>query len=132
MVEVLPLLFVLAFALSAMGVALAARMRSMQGFQMVMNLLMMPMFFLSGSLFPLNGLPGWMTVLTRLDPVAYGIAPVRHVVLAGAGVPQSVLDQVAAVSIAGHTVPVLGATAMLLAFGLVMLGLGVFGFRRRD
>jgi ABC-2 type transport system permease protein len=130
--EVLPLLFVLAFALSAMGVALAARMRSMQGFQMVMNLLMMPMFFLSGSLFPLNGLPGWMTVLTRLDPVAYGIAPVRHVVLAGAGVPQSVLDQVAAVSIAGHTVPVLGATALLLAFGLVMLGLGVFGFRRRD
>ncbi|HEV7464852.1 MAG TPA: ABC transporter permease, partial [Candidatus Dormibacteraeota bacterium] len=130
--EVIPLLFILAFALSALGVALAARMRSMQGFQMVMNLLLMPMFFLSGSLFPLNGLPGWMTVLTRLDPVAYGIAPVRHVVLAGAGVPPRVLDQVAAVSIAGHTVPVLADAALLLAFGLVMLGLGVHGFRRRD
>jgi ABC-2 type transport system permease protein len=130
--EVIPLLFILAFALSALGVALAARMRSMQGFQMVMNLLLMPMFFLSGSLFPLNGLPGWMTVLTRLDPVAYGIAPVRHVVLAGAGVPPRVLDQVAAVSIAGHTVPVLADAALLLAFGLVMLGLGVYGFRRRD
>jgi ABC-2 type transport system permease protein len=131
-VEVIPLLFILAFALSALGVALAARMRSMQGFQMVMNLLLMPMFFLSGSLFPLNGLPGWMTVLTRLDPVAYGIAPVRHVVLAGAGVPPTVLDQVAAVSIAGHTVPVLADAALLLAFGLVMLGFGVYGFRRRD
>jgi ABC-2 type transport system permease protein len=130
--EVIPLLFLLAFALSALGVALAARMRSMQGFQMVINLLLMPMFFLSGSLFPLNGLPGWMTVLTRLDPVAYGIAPVRHVLLAGAGVPSGVLDQVAAVSIAGHTVPVLADAALLLAVGLVMLGLGVYGFRRRD
>ena len=85
-----------------------------------------------GSLFPLNSLPAWMTVLTRLDPVAYGIAPVRHLVLAGSGVPGSVLDQVAAVSIAGHTIPVLGETALLLGFGLAMLGLGVYGFRRRD
>ncbi len=130
--EAIPLLFLLAFSLSALGVALAARMRTMQGFQMVMNLLMMPMFFLSGALFPLNGLPGWMTVLTRLDPVAYGIAPVRHVLLAGAGVPQGVLDQVAAVSIAGHTVPVLAEATLLLGFGAVMLGLGVYGFRRRD
>ena len=131
-VEVIPLLFVLAFSLSALGVAVSARMRSMQGFQMVMNLLMMPMFFLGGSLFPLNSLPGWMTVLTRLDPVAYGISSVRHVVLAGAGVPSSVLDQVASVSVAGHAIPVLVEVLMLLAFGLVMLGLGVYGFRRRD
>jgi ABC-2 type transport system permease protein len=130
--EAIPLLFVLAFSLSALGVALAARMRSMQGFQMVMNLLLMPMFFLSGALFPLNGLPAWMTVLTRLNPVAYGIAPVRHVVLAGAGVPQQVLDQVASVTIAGHTVPLLADTAVLLAFGVMMLGFGVHGFRRRD
>jgi ABC-2 type transport system permease protein len=130
--QVLPVLFVLAFSLSAMGVAVSARMRSMQGFQMVMNLLMMPMFFLGGSLFPLNSLPTWMTVLTRLDPVAYGIAPVRHLVLSGAGVPGSVLDQIASVSIAGRTIPVLGEAALLLGFGFVMLGLGVRGFRRRD
>jgi ABC-2 type transport system permease protein len=123
---------VLAFSLSAMGVAVSARMRSMQGFQMVMNLLMMPMFFLGGSLFPLNSLPAWMTVLTRLDPVAYGIAPVRHVLLAADGVRGSALDQVAAVNIAGHTLPVLGEAAVLLAFGIVMLGFGVYGFRRRD
>jgi hypothetical protein len=73
-----------------------------------------------------------MTVLTRLDPVAYGIAPVRHLVLSGAGVPGSVLDQIAAVSIAGHTIPVVGEAALLLGFGFVMLGLGVHGFRRRD
>jgi hypothetical protein len=47
-------------------------------------------------------------------------------------VPGSVLDQVAAVSIAGHTIPVLGEAVLLFGFGLVMLGLGVYGFRRRD
>jgi ABC-2 type transport system permease protein len=131
-VEVIPLLFVLAFALSAFGVALAARLRSMQGFQVVMNFLMMPMFFLSGSLFPLSGLPTWMTVLTRINPVAYGIAPVRSVLLAGAGVPQATLDRITGISIGGYTVPLLADTGILLAFGLVMLGLGVWGFRRRD
>ena len=89
----LPFLFVLAFALSALGVALASRMRSMQGFQVVMNFLVMPMFFLSGSLFPLTGLPEWMTVLTRLDPVTYGMDPIRRILLEGAGLPSAVLDR---------------------------------------
>jgi hypothetical protein len=71
-------------------------------------------------------------VLTRLDPVAYGFSAVRHVLLGGAGVPGPVLDRIASVSIAGHTIPVAGETALLLGFGLVMLGLGVRGFRRRD
>jgi ABC-2 type transport system permease protein len=130
--KVIPLLFVLSFSLSALGVALAARLRSMQAFQVVMNFLLMPMFFLSGALFPLSGLPGWMTALTRVDPVAYGISPVRTVLLAGDGMPQAVLDRVTGISIGGHTVPLLADTGLLLAFGVVMLGLGVWGFRQRD
>jgi ABC-2 type transport system permease protein len=130
--KVIPLLFLLAFSLSAFSVALAARLRSMQAFQVVMNFLLMPMFFLSGSLFPLSGLPGWMTALTRIDPVAYGISPVRTVLLAGAGMPPAVLDRVTGISIGGHTVPLLADAGLLLAFGIIMLGLGVWGFRRRD
>jgi hypothetical protein len=91
--ELLPLLFVLAFTLTSLGVALAAQMKSMQAFQSVMTLLVMPMFFLSGALSPLNNLPGWMTVLTWLDPLAYGMAPIRAAVLDGAGVPAAVLDR---------------------------------------
>src|SRR6266487_2505885 len=68
----------LVFALTSLGVALASRMQSMQAFQTVMTFLVMPMFLLSGALFPLNNLPGWMTVLTRFDPVAYGMAPIRE------------------------------------------------------
>jgi ABC-2 type transport system permease protein len=131
-IEAIPLLFVLAFSLTCFGVAVSARMRTMQGFQVMMNFLMMPMFFLSGALFPLAGLPAWMTVLTRFDPVAYGIAPVRSAVLGGAGLPQPFVDHVASVTIAGQAVPLLADVAILLAFGMVMLGIAMRSFRHRD
>jgi ABC-2 type transport system permease protein len=127
----IPLVFVLAFALSAMGVAIASRMRSMQGFQMVMNFLVMPMFFLSGALFPLSGLPGWMTVLTRIDPAAYGIDPLRRVLLEGAGMPTSALDRMS-LTIGGSPVPIIAEVGILLAFGFVVLAIAVRNFRVRD
>ena len=127
----LPLVFVLAFALSAMGVAIASRMRSMQGFQVVMNFLMMPMFFLSGALFPLGGLPAWMTVLTRLDPAAYGMDPLRRVVLGGAGLPSVALDRIG-LTVFDTVLPIVVEAAILLAFGVAMLAIAVRNFRIRD
>jgi ABC-type polysaccharide/polyol phosphate export permease len=90
------------------------------------------MFFLSGSLFPLTGLPGWMTVLTRFDPVAYGIAPVRSAILGGAGLPQAFVDRFASVTIGSYQVPSLLDVAVLLGFGGVMLAIAMRSFRHRD
>lgn len=120
----------LAFALSAMGVAIASRMTSIQGFQIVMNFLLMPMFFLSGSLFPLAGIPDWMAVLTRLDPVSYGMDPVRRIVL-GAGLPAGVTDQLG-LTLLGQVLPIGIEALVLLTFGIAMLGLAALNFRRRD
>ena len=127
----IPLVFVLAFALSSMGVAIASRMKSMQGFQVVVNFLMMPMFFLSGALFPLSGLPVWMTVLTRLDPAAYGMDPLRRVVLAGAGLPSFALDRMG-LTLFDTVLPIVAEAAILLGFGIVMLAIAVRNFRVRD
>jgi ABC-2 type transport system permease protein len=126
----LPFLFILAFALSAMGVAIASRMKSMQGFQIVMNFLMMPMFFLSGSLFPLTGVPGWMAVLGRLDPVSYGMDPLRRIVL-GATLPAQAVDKLG-LTIFDQVIPIGIEALILLAFGAVMLGIAVINFRRRE
>jgi ABC-2 type transport system permease protein len=125
----LPFVFVLAFALSALGVALASRMKSMQGFQVVMNFLVMPMFFLSGSLFPLGGLPDWMTVLTRLDPVTYGMDPLRRILL-GTSMPGGA--DALGLTIFGWTLPIGIEALILLGFGVVMLGFAVVNFRHRD
>jgi ABC-2 type transport system permease protein len=126
-----PLAAVLAFGLSSFGVALASSMKSLQGFQVVMNFLMMPMFFLSGALFPLSGLPGWMTVLTRLDPASYGIDPLRRVVLSNSGLPSAVVDRLG-LTISGHVLAIPLEAGIVFAFGAVMLGIAVVMFQRRD
>jgi ABC-2 type transport system permease protein len=131
-VELIPLIFLFAFALSALGVAVAARMRTMQGFQVVMNFLMMPMFFLAGALFPLGGnLPTWLAVLTHLDPASYGIDALRRSVLSASGVPASILNKLG-LSLFGSPLSIWTELAVLIAFGVLMLGLAVYGFRQRD
>lgn len=128
-IELVPLAAVLAFGLASFGVAIASMMKSLQGFQVVMNFLMMPMFFLSGALFPLTGaLPGWMTVLTRLDPAAYGIDPIRRVVLDGSGRAANAY----AMTLFGHVLTVPTEASIMLAFGAVMLLIAVVMFERRD
>src|SRR5437879_2329169 len=117
-VELVPLAAVLAFGLASFGVAIASMMKSLQGFQVVMNFLMMPMFFLSGALFPLTNLPGWMTVLTRADPASYGIDPIRRVVLSGSGSPNAY-----GLTLGGHILAIPMEAGIMFAFGAVMLGI---------
>ena len=128
-VELVPLEAVLAFGLASFGVAIASMMKSLQGFQVVMNFLMMPMFFLSGALFPLTNLPGWMTWLTRLDPASYGIDPIRRVVLSNSGLPNV---NSLGLTINGQVLAIPMEAAIMLAFGAVLLGVAVVMFERRD
>lgn len=77
----LPLVFVfvalIAVVFAALGTWMGSLLQDMQGFQLVMNFLVLPIFFLSGALFPLDGLPRAMAVVTRLDPLTYGIDGMR-------------------------------------------------------
>src|SRR5262252_6719188 len=67
----------IAIVFAALGTAIGSALRDMQGFQMVMNFLVMPIFFLSGALFPLSDLPTALAVATRVDPLSYGIDGLR-------------------------------------------------------
>src|SRR5581483_6473449 len=71
---------VLAFAITAFGVMVAARIRQIQSFMAITQMVMMPMYFLSGAIFPVSGLPAWLTVLNRLDPMTYAVDPMRRLV----------------------------------------------------
>jgi ABC-2 type transport system permease protein len=66
-----------AVVFAALGTAIGSTLKDMQGFQLIMNFLVMPIFFLSGALFPLSNLPGALTVATRLDPLSYGVDGLR-------------------------------------------------------
>jgi len=63
---------------TAFGIAIASRMEDMQGFQLIMNFVIFPIFGLSGALFPIDSLPSWMKVLTLLDPLTYGVEGIRY------------------------------------------------------
>jgi ABC-2 type transport system permease protein len=66
-----------AIVFAALGTAIGSALKDMQGFQLIMNFLIMPIFFLSGALFPLTNLPTALMVATRLDPLSYGIDGLR-------------------------------------------------------
>ncbi len=71
----------IALLFAALGVAIGSSLQDMQGFQLIMNFLVMPIYFLSGALFPLANLPVVLKIITRLDPLSYGIDGMRNVLL---------------------------------------------------
>lgn len=79
--KVLAIMFLVAMTISAMGIILASVIKSMQAFQVITNFLLMPMFFLSGALFPLNNTVRWMDVVSKINPLSYGIDAMRTVIL---------------------------------------------------
>ncbi len=79
--KVLGVMFLLAMTISTMGVILASVIKSMQAFQVITNFLLMPMFFLSGALFPLNNTIMWMNIVSKINPLSYGIDAMRSVML---------------------------------------------------
>ncbi len=80
----LGIMLLIALLFTCMGTALACLMEDMQGFQLIMNFLVMPLFFLSGALFPLDNLPTAIGIITRIDPLSYGVDALRAVLIGSA------------------------------------------------
>ena len=78
--KLLLLAFLMSIAVTSLGVMIASRMESMASFQMVMNFLVMPLYFLSGAMFPMATVPKWMKALMMADPLTYGVDAIRNVI----------------------------------------------------
>jgi len=74
-------IFLVAILFTSLGIAIASMIEDMQGFQLIMNFLVMPIFFLSGALFPLQNLPIALEVVTRIDPLTYGVDGIRQALI---------------------------------------------------
>jgi ABC-2 type transport system permease protein len=75
------IMFLIAILFTALGTAIASPMQDMHGFQLVMNFLVMPLYFLSGSLFPLQSAPKFLTTISRFNPFSYGVDGLREVLV---------------------------------------------------
>jgi ABC-2 type transport system permease protein len=131
--EVFALQLLLAFSITAFGVMAAARMTQMQSFMALMQMVMMPMFFLAGALFPVSGLPGWLTVLNRIDPLTYAVDPMRRVVFSHLNISAAArhaLDP--GVTWFGWRVPGLVEAAVVTLLGGLMLTIAIIEFSRSE
>ncbi|VVB79274.1 ABC-2 type transporter [uncultured archaeon] len=97
---------------TAMGIAIASRIEDMEGFPLIMNFVIMPIFFLSGALFPLTNAPSALKVITYLNPLTYGVEGMRYALLGS-----SSINPLVCLSVLG-------------GFGLLMVFLGAFLFNR--
>jgi ABC-2 type transport system permease protein len=99
-------------AVTALGVVVAARMETFEGFGVISNFVVLPLYFLSGGVFPVEHLPGWMAVLVHVNPTTYAVDLMRHAL----GQP--------------HVFPLALGAAVLSGFAAAMVALALVLFRR--
>ncbi len=126
-------LLLLSFTLTAFGVMMAARIKQFQSFMALTQLLVLPLFFLSGALYPLNGLPAWLSVLTRIDPLTYIIGPMRHAVFSHLDIPQEYIQRVApGITWGSWVVPIGLSLAIVAVMGLTMMSIAIAEFSKTE
>jgi len=120
--SLVPIVIVLSIALSGLGILVASFMQSQQGFQVLTQVLIFPLIFLAGVFFPINNVPDWLAVISKVNPLTYGVDAIRQVFLgSGLGLGVSVL---------GHTMSIVEEAALVGVLGGVMLAGAVLAFNR--
>ena len=122
-----PVVAVLSVALSGIGILIASFAPSQAGFQLAMQMLVFPMIFLAGVFFPVDRVPVWMEVLSKVNPVTYGVDAVRQVFLgplpAGSGLGVTVL---------GHTMTLAQEVALVTLLGTALVTAAAWAFGRQE
>jgi ABC-2 type transport system permease protein len=132
-IEIFGLQLLLAFSITAFGMMVAARVSQMQSFMALTQMAIMPMFFISGAMFPVSGLPRWLEILNRIDPLTYAVDPMRRAVFAHLKISElarRALDP--GVTWWGWHVPGLLEAGVVAALGVVMLSIAIAEFSRAE
>lgn len=116
-------MLLLAFAISGMGLLISSLMKTTESFGLVMQVLIFPMFFISGAFFPLTAVPSWMLALSYINPLTYGVDAMRQIILG---------NQVASNILNGLSLHAISVDALfLVVFSAVMVSAAVFAFNNR-
>ncbi|MEA2167903.1 MAG: type transport system permease protein [Solirubrobacteraceae bacterium] len=129
----LGLMMLLAFAVCGFGLLVAVRIKQAQTFTSVMQMFVMPMFFISGAYFPVGGLPAWLEVLNRINPMTYAVDPMRHLVFNHLDMSASArhtLDP--GITWGGWRLPPLFEAGMVLLLGVVLMATAIWQFSKAE
>ncbi|MGH3976978.1 MAG: ABC transporter permease [Pseudonocardiaceae bacterium] len=128
--QTIGIMLLMAFTVTTLGVFLAALIQKIETFQTVVQFLLVPMLFLSSALFPLHGLPAWLSVITRLNPLTYIVDPLRRVVLTTQDLPTTTPTRYGfGVELFGTVVPTWAELLITFTFAVMFLGAAIRAFR---
>ena len=136
-VKLLPTLLILSLSLSGLGILMATRMHSQQGFQFLMQLIVFPLMFLAGVFFPVDGVPVWLQIVAKVNPLTYGVDAIRQIFLApqfnNAAADISGGEVVSTgITLFGHRMGVVEDIMVIGLIGVVLLFAGVWSFSRTE
>jgi ABC-2 type transport system permease protein len=131
--KLIPLLLIISVSLSGLGILMASRMRSQQGFQMLMQVIITPLIFLSGVFFPINNVPVWLEVVSKFNPLTYGVDAIRQVFLSGNMSSVAGNSSYAfGITIFGHTMGIIEDAIVMAVLGVILLSLAIWSFSRQE
>jgi ABC-2 type transport system permease protein len=129
--QLLAEVFLISFTLTAFGLALVARITQVQTVMGLMQVLLLPLSFLSGALYPLSGLPDWLGLLVRINPLTYAVHPVRTAVFSRLDLPDAVAARLnPPLTWWGWEVPTAVQLLLVAALGVAMLTVAVRQFQK--
>jgi ABC-2 type transport system permease protein len=131
-VELWVLMLVLALAMSSVGIVIASKVRSVESFQMITQITIMPAMFLSGIFFPINDVPLSLEILAKINPVTYAVAPIRAAALSNEVTAPGGADSVIDITLFGHALSSMESVAIVFAFTALMLAIAVRSFQARS
>lgn len=126
-VGLIPMIIILSLGLAGLGILLASFMRSQQGFQTMMQIIIFPLIFLAGVFFPVNQVPVWMEVISKVNPLTYGVDAIRQVFL---GSEASAVGL--GVTVAGHTFTMVQDILVVGLMSALTLSGAVWAFNRQE
>ena len=133
LVELVAILFLASLSITAFGLLLGAKVANIQSVMPVIQMVITPMMFLSGALYPTTGLPAWLAVATKLNPLTYAVQPMRHVVFAHLDLSTAAVKALdPRITWMGWPVPVALQLVVLAALGAAVFAVAVIRFSRTD
>lgn len=135
-IKVVPLLIIISLSLSGLGILVASRMRSQQGFHVVVQLIVFPLIFLSGIFFPVNNVPVWLQIISKVNPLTYGVDAIRQIFLGSDFAPVRGAigsgNPVVGITVFGHTMTVLEDVMVIAILGVVMILAATWSFNKQE
>ncbi len=122
--QLLIFMLLLSFAISGMGLFIASLMKTTESFGLLMQVLIFPMFFLSGAFFPLTAVPYWMSIVSKINPLTYGVDSFRQIILSSE-VSREVIQKIV-------LYPLYIDALFLVAFSTIMIFAAVLAFNKKN